>query len=182
MRKIDGPARPWVAVTLFAFSLVVLAVTTLKAFYTIGLLWVPEKQRVRSLELIPLENFFTAETWFAPLFDTVGNIALFIPLGMLAAILVGPVHRRILKVAGMAALFSLLIELSQFIFELGRTDIDDLLFNTLGGLLGAWLATLGGRRWHVFLTAVTGLAVLVFVVLVILGPVLGDPDKVVPTG
>lgn len=156
--------------------------TTLKAFYTIGLLWVPEKQRVRSLELIPLENYVTAETWFAPLFDTVGNIALFIPLGMLATVLLGPVPRGLLKVAGMAALFSLLIELSQFIFELGRTDIDDLMFNTLGGLLGAWLATLGGRRWHLFLTVLTGLAVLVFAILVLLGPVLGDPNQVVPTG
>lgn len=180
MRKTGGPSRSWVAVTLFAFALVVLALTTLKAFFTIGLLWVPDKQRVRSLELIPLENWFTAETWFAPIFDTVGNIALFLPLGMLAAILLGPVRRRILKVTAMAAVFSLLIELSQFSFELGRTDIDDLMFNTLGGMLGAWLATLGGRRWHRFLTIITGLAVLVFVVLVILGPALGDPAEVVP--
>lgn len=180
MRKTDGPSRPWVAVTLSAFALVVLALTTLKAFFTIGLLWVPENQRVRSLELLPLENWFTAETWFAPLFDTVGNIALFIPLGMLAAILLGPVRHRILKIAGMAAVFSLLIELSQFIFELGRTDIDDLMFNTLGGLLGAWLATLGGRRWHIVLTVLAGVAVVIFAVLVILGPALGDPGRVVP--
>lgn len=182
MRETGGPSRPWVAVTLFAFALVVLALTTLKSFFTIGLLWKPENQRVRSLELIPLENWFTSETWFSPVFDTLGNIAFFAPLGMLAAILLGKVRHRVLKVAGLAALFSLVIELTQFAFSLGRTDIDDLVFNTLGGLVGAWLAGLGGKRWHTLLTVLSGLAVVVFVVLVMLGPSLGDPSKVAPTG
>lgn len=180
MRNSAGAFRPWVAVTLLAFALVVLAVTTLKSFYTIGLLWEPENQRVRSLELIPLENYVTANTWFAPVFDTLGNLALFLPIGMLGAVLLDGVRHRVRKVAAMAALFSLFIELTQFIFALGRTDIDDLLTNTLGGLLGAWLATLGGRRWHALLTVVTGLAVLIFAVLVVLGPVIGDPARVTP--
>lgn len=180
MRNSAGAFRPWVAVTLLAFALVVLAVTTLKSFYTIGLLWEPENQRVRSLELIPLENYVTANTWFAPIFDTLGNLALFLPIGMLGAVLLDGARHRIRKVTALAALFSLLIELTQFIFALGRTDIDDLLTNTLGGLAGAWLATLGGRRWHALLTVVTGLAVLVFAALVVLGPVIGDPARVTP--
>ncbi|MGP6174152.1 VanZ family protein [Corynebacterium sp. A21] len=182
MRQTGGPSRPWVAVTLSAFALVVLALTTLKSFFTIGLLWKPENQKVRSLELIPLEDIFTATTWFAPVFDYLGNFSFFVPLGMLTAILLGPVRGRLLKVAGLAALFSLTIELTQFGFELGRTDVDDLMFNTLGGLFGAWLASLGGRKWHTLLTILAGLAVLAFAVLVILGPALGDPSKVVPVG
>lgn len=180
MPKTRGPARPWVALTLTAYALVVLALTTLKAFFTIGMLWRPENQQVRSLELIPFENLVTADSWFAPLFDSLGNIALFLPLGMLGVILLGRTRRRILKVTVTAALFSLVIEISQFLFELGRTDVDDLFFNTLGALLGGWLATLGGRRWHTVLTALAGLAVLIFIVLVILGPSLGDPGRVVP--
>lgn len=182
MRHTEGPSRPWVAVTLGAFALVVLALTTLKSFFTIGLLWKPENQKVRSLELIPLEDLFTSTTWFAPLFDYLGNFSFFLPLGMLTAILLGPTTHRLAKVAGLAALFSLCIETTQLLLELGRTDIDDLIFNTLGGLAGGWLATLGGRHWHTFLTLLTGLAVLVFVVLVALGPALGDPTKVTPTG
>lgn len=180
MPKARGPSRPWVALTLFAYTLVVLALTTLKSFFTIGMLWRPENQQVRSLELIPFENLITADSWFAPLFDSLGNIALFIPLGMLGVILLGETRRRILKVTITAALFSLGIELTQFLFELGRTDVDDLFFNTLGALLGGWLATLGTRRWRTVLTALTGLAVLTFIVLVALGPSLGDPGRVVP--
>lgn len=182
MLKTDGPNRTWVALTLAAFALVVLALTTLKSFFTIGLLWKPENQKVRSLELVPLENIFTSTTWFAPVFDYLGNFSFFVPLGVLTAILLGPVRGRLLKVAGMAALFSLAIELTQLIFELGRTDVDDLMFNTLGGFFGAWLVGLGGRKWHTLLTILAGLAVVVFIVLVILGPSLGDPSKVVTTG
>lgn len=178
MLKRAEPRRIWVSLTLLAFALVVLALTTLKSFFSIGLLWKPENQKVRSLELIPLEDIFAATSWFAPLFDYLGNFAFFVPLGALAAILLGP--GKLWRVAGMAALFSLAIELTQFSFALGRTDIDDLVCNTLGGLFGAWLAGRGGKRWHTLITLLSGLAVLVFLVLVILGPTLGDPTKVVP--
>lgn len=182
MTELPRWYRVWVALTLGGFALVVLALTTLKSFFTIGLLWKPENQRVRSLELIPLENVFTSRSWFAPVFDYLGNFSFFVPLGMLSFILLGRARGRLLKVAGAAALFSLAIELTQLIFGLGRTDIDDLLFNTLGGLFGAWVASWGRRYWHTLLTIVCGLAVAVFAVLVVLGPSLGDPSKVTPVG
>lgn len=187
------PLGPVIA-CLVSYAAVILALTTLKAYFAIGYLWDPANQRVRELRLIPFEHFFTSSTWFGPVFDAVGNLAFFVPFGWLVAIAAerlsvnaadrggrsaapGPV--RTAAVAGLA--FSLCIEITQYICALGRTDVDDLIFNTLGAALGAWIAGLGGRRWRWLLVLVTAAAVVVFVVLVLLGQRLGDPDKVVET-
>lgn len=187
------PLGPVIA-CLLPYAAVVLSLTTLKAFFAIGYLWNPEKQRVRELRLIPFEDFFTAKTWFSPIFDAVGNLAFFVPVGWLVAIAVERIAYNAAARGGRLATlsplrvavwtgfaFSLCIEVSQFIFGLGRTDVDDLIFNTLGAVLGVWLAGLGGRRWRWLLVLVTAAAVVAFVVLVLLGQRLGDPDKVVET-
>ncbi|WP_448854736.1 VanZ family protein [Corynebacterium frankenforstense] len=187
------PLGPVIA-CLLPYAAVILSLTTLKAFFAIGYLWHPEKQRVRELRLIPFEHFFTSSTWFGPIFDAVGNLAFFVPFGWLVAIAVERVAYNAAARGGRLATvnpvriaawtgfaFSLCIEITQFIFALGRTDVDDLIFNTLGAALGAWLAGLGGRWWRWLLVLVTAAAVVTFVVLVLLGQRLGDPDKVVET-
>lgn len=163
----------WWPVTL-GYALVILALTTLKSFFRIGYLWDPANQRVRELHLIPLENWFASSTWFGPVFDTVGNVAFFIPLGWMLAMRLG--RRRAVLIG---ALYSLGIEITQYLGALGRTDVNDLIFNVLGAALGAWIAA---KLPHRLLMWVTGVAVVAFVVLVILGPNLGDPDKIVPVG
>lgn len=69
-----------------------------------------------------------------PLLENIGNIALFIPLGV--ALKCGGV--RDVKKAGFLA--SLLIEVLQFTFALGTFECDDLIHNTLGAVIGAWSA------------------------------------------
>ncbi|MEJ6549430.1 VanZ family protein [Corynebacterium sp. USCH3] len=180
-RAVRTPWRTWVTATLVGYAAVVVALTTLKSFYTIGLLWKPENQRVRELRLMPFGIVGDSSTTFGWVFDILGNVAFFVPLGMLLMILTG----RWRWAVGVAAVFSLGIETTQYIFSLGRTDVTDLICNTVGAAVGAWIACwfsrnpTWSRRWQTVLTTVVGLAVLVFVVLVILGPSLGDPDKVV---
>lgn len=178
---VRTPWRTWVATTLVGYAAVIVALTTLKAFYTIGLLWKPENQRVRELRLVPFGIVTDSSTTFGWVFDILGNLAFFVPFGILLMILSG----RWWWTVGIAAVFSLGIEVSQYIFSLGRTDVTDLICNTAGAAVGAWIAcwfsrnATWSRRWQTVLTTVVGLAVLVFLVLVILGPSLGDPDKVV---
>lgn len=64
------------------------------------------------------------------------NIALFIPLGLLTALLPG---RKPACAAGVSLglLFSVCIETIQLVFSMGTCDIDDIISNTLGALLGA---------------------------------------------
>ena len=67
-----------------------------------------------------------------PLLENVGNVVLFIPLGV--ALKCAGV-RDIKKVGFLA---SLLIEIIQLTFALGTFECDDLIHNTLGAVIGAW--------------------------------------------
>lgn len=76
--------------------------------------------------------------WFL-LIDVVGNITVFVPLGFGLA---GALHQADFRQSiGRAAVggfgLSLLIELSQFALPSRTTDVDDLIFNTLGATVGA---------------------------------------------
>lgn len=68
-------------------------------------------------------------------YHVAGNLAWFVPFGVLAP-LVWPRLRRLSRLTLAAAGLSLGIELGQFILATGATDIDDLLLNTLGAVLG----------------------------------------------
>jgi glycopeptide antibiotics resistance protein len=78
--------------------------------------------------------------WFL-LVDVLGNIIVFIPLGLgLAGILSQTNPRQTMcRTALGGFLFSLTIELTQLTIPTRATDIDDLIFNTLGVTLGALL-------------------------------------------
>lgn len=65
------------------------------------------------------------------------NIILFVPLGLFMPLL-WKRFASLQKVLSISFLFSLAIELSQ-LFNFRTTDIDDLLMNTLGGVLGFYL-------------------------------------------
>ncbi|MDO4761636.1 MAG: VanZ family protein [Corynebacterium sp.] len=146
---------------------VIITLTTLKSFFSIGGLWVPQRQRVRILELQPFDLFFHSHNWFAPLFDTIGNIGFFIPFGMMTAVLLARHNHRIIKATGYSTLFSLFIESSQYIFALGRTDIDDLWCNTLGGFLGASIVTAFGHSAHRLWTSIAVATSGIFIALLL---------------
>lgn len=160
--------------SLAAYSCVVVALTMLKSFYRIGYLWDPANQSRRGLSLVPFHEVADAQSVFAPLFGYGGNIAFFVPVGVLAYVVFGRAGRAI----AFGAAFSLLMETAQYVFALGLTDVDDLITNTLGAALGAGVAVLAGPRFH-RVWVVLGYAVaLVFAGLVLAGERLGDPDKV----
>lgn len=172
--------RPAVAAfALVAYCAVMISLTMLKAFFVIGLLWRPEAQRERSLELVPFAEFVEGGSWFGPLFGAVGNIAFFVPFGVLLYVLVHRRLRPVWTVTAAGAALSLAVEVLQYAFSLGRTDVGDLLFNTLGAALGAGVARALGPRWHPLWVGLALTLAAVFAVLVALGPRLGDPSKVV---
>lgn len=67
-------------------------------------------------------------------YNVLGNLIWFMPLGFLMPLLEG--KWGILKTVGIGALISIAIEILQFICVTGISDIDDVIFNTLGTLLG----------------------------------------------
>lgn len=64
------------------------------------------------------------------IYHTVGNMAWFVPLGMLLR------RKRALWAVLAGAALSAGIELMQYLLMTGMTDIDDVIFNTLGTLIG----------------------------------------------
>jgi Glycopeptide antibiotics resistance protein len=68
-----------------------------------------------------------------------GNVVTFVPAGLYCMILycskAKPAWRAFIAVL----LASLSIEVIQFIFRTGATDVDDVILNVFGGLLGIWL-------------------------------------------
>ncbi len=98
----------------------------------------------RHVNLVPgasLGELFSAD--YRNAFENVvGNLALFLPLGFFAIVVTG---WRVLKVTLVAAAFSAFIELTQLALGDRWVDVDDLLLNTTGALVGAVVATWAKR-------------------------------------
>ena len=90
----------------------------------------------RSLNLVPFKVF--QETWGMPepkkIAQTAANIVMFVPLGFMMPVAFQRM-RGFGKTALSLALFSFAIEFTQY-FTGRSADIDDLMLNTLGGILG----------------------------------------------
>ena len=73
--------------------------------------------------------------WFGVSLNLFGNVICFIPLGFVLPILS---HRKwgMIRITFVSFFASLAIELTQLVTKLGSCDVDDIIMNTLGGLLG----------------------------------------------
>lgn len=72
------------------------------------------------------------------LYNLIGNIVLFMPFGFILRY--KDSRFTSLFIIAMACVFSCTIEVFQYIFICGITDIDDVLLNTLGAYLGCVIA------------------------------------------
>jgi len=94
--------------------------------------------KIRSLNLIPFAYITRAH-----LDETLFNIVAFIPLGILLNVRYKRTDfwRKLVYIGA----FSIVIEITQFIFAIGRTDINDVITNTLGGLIGLLMYRLASK-------------------------------------
>lgn len=77
--------------------------------------------------------------------NLLGNIAAFVPFGFYVPML----RKRVDNIPGIllcSAGFSLLVETLQLVFRVGAFDVDDIILNTLGGILGYLLFSYGYKR------------------------------------
>jgi len=104
--------------------------------YLLVLIWVilfklhfsfAEMDRARIINLIPFQGPGIGA-------DEIYNVLFFIPFGIYICMLKNK-WSFIIKITTIICL-SLSLEILQFIFAIGRTDITDLLCNTLGGITG----------------------------------------------
>lgn len=113
--------------------------------YVLALIWIillklqfsfTEIDRVRSINLIPLQGSVIING-IVSLNEIFDNIIVFIPFGIYINMLKNK-WSFIQKVLPIISV-SLTFEVLQFIFAIGRTDITDLLGNTLGGIIGIFI-------------------------------------------
>jgi glycopeptide antibiotics resistance protein len=102
--------------------------------------WIPLGEHGWALTCLIQNSCFSQRRalWFV-LIDVIGNVVVFIPLGFGLA---GALHqtnlRQTFRLATLGGFgLSLLIELSQLAIPSRTTDVDDLIFNTLGAAIGA---------------------------------------------
>ncbi|MFB8368105.1 VanZ family protein [Pseudarthrobacter sp. NPDC055928] len=100
-------------------------------------------------ELATLLRFLHAQgipTWFNYKFvEASANLILFVPLGVVAS-LAFP-DKRWWQIGAFGLIVSGLMELGQLLFLPDRSaTLQDLVTNTVGALIGAWLAVAGRRR------------------------------------
>lgn len=101
---------------------------------------------VARLELVPFwkfEGIFHHDRWM-DLWEILLNIAFFIPVGLLAAVLFCR-HGRWWVPVALGCLLSVCIELTQLLARCGYCEVDDVMNNTLGAALGAGLVWLIDR-------------------------------------
>ncbi|AGF73749.1 hypothetical protein A605_13765 [Corynebacterium halotolerans YIM 70093 = DSM 44683] len=169
------PARLVYLVTAGLVALTILFLTLLKSSFSIGGLWNAAAHNRRSIDLIPFNGFIDPPVWYGPITNTLGNAAMFVPVGVLVVLLWGTVARTditarasrrrvLLRVALIGGMGSLAIEVAQFVFARGYSDVDDLILNTAGATLGAWLTlrlNAEGRRYVLGLIWASCLVILV---------------------
>ena len=92
----------------------------------------PFKEKLQNLKTINSNDLSMHKDFFMDLF---GNIFLFIPFP-LALIWLFSIKMTNIKIFILLVLTSASIEVLQFIFNKGVSDIDDIILNTIGGFLG----------------------------------------------
>ena len=113
--------------------------------------------RIEEINVIPLwgilDLFLTADGWegikFA-LINVIGNVLLFCPLGFLLPLL-WEKYAKWWKTLAAGAGLSVLIECTQ-LFLIRGTDVDDVLLNSLGALIGYGAYRLAGnpnKTWEI---------------------------------
>ena len=117
-------------------------VTILFLIYLALLVWIilfklqfsiSDLDKIRSINLIPFH--YDKEIGVAfHLTEVLENVLIFVPMGIYLQMLMPKVklYAKIMMIAGT----SFLLETTQYVLAIGRSDITDVLTNTAGGLLG----------------------------------------------
>lgn len=90
------------------------------------------------IDLIPFQSIFGYlfdGRWFDFVYLFFGNILWFVPFG----VYLSTKGQKLRWVTLWTFLLSLSIELLQFVFSSGYSDVEDLILNTLGGMVGYFL-------------------------------------------
>ena len=92
-----------------------------------------------SLELRPFYSFVMAKTQPEMYRTVFMNVLLYVPFGVFLSYTISRKHKAMSVIITVisALIISVCVEAMQYVYSLGRCEIDDVIFNTLGALWGA---------------------------------------------
>ena len=145
MPQVMKPQRSISVPVAIALSTIIIVLVTLgKPFVDIPGVVDGSAHAIRSIDAQLFDGFDRPNYWYAPWTNSLGNTALFMPL----AASIYARTKSFIAAVGASFFGSMGIEITQYVFALGYTDIDDIFFNTLGGVLGAGALALIPQREH----------------------------------
>ena len=126
---------------IFLIYIVFLLKIVIFKYYSIAdVLNLKSDSMFRSLNIVPFQtvkDFINSggENFLWAFSNILGNIAIFMPLGYLLPLLFLKIN-NIYKVLSISLCLSITFEILQYTLYLGSADIDDIILNTLGGIIG----------------------------------------------
>lgn len=137
------------------------------------------RDSIRSVNLIPfdsIKNFIMVDNGIGGIriidMNIWGNILMFIPAGIY--LILQHTTKSITKNLLYIFLFSLFIEVVQYIFTIGATDVDDVILNVAGGLIGLMIYKIAEKvfknEWKIkiaisLLSLIVGLPIIILVTI-----------------
>ncbi|MFB5663080.1 VanZ family protein [Alteribacillus sp. HJP-4] len=85
---------------------------------------------------------YYSSSWVTPLRILGGNVIMFLPFGIILLSLLKSGWKNIFIVIGCSFTLSVGIETCQFLFTHRVANVDDVMLNTLGGLIGAMVTSI----------------------------------------
>lgn len=138
--------------------------------------------QMRSVNLVPfqsIKSYLFVDNGFGTIrlidMNIWGNILMFVPLGVYLSTLFP--KKAWQKLFGLTVLTSLVIEIIQYLASLGSSDIDDIILNSLGGLIGIGCYHLLNKlthheektaKWVTIISGVIGIPIILLDILLLI--------------
>ncbi|MDO4912099.1 MAG: VanZ family protein [Lactobacillus sp.] len=134
-RSLKSEFSVWLLV--FYLLLVMFGTVFRDAYFPTQMTWYFNRP-LSDINFIPFEmtvKLFHGESLVDFVYNSFGNVLCFLPLGILLPITF-KYYRKFNRIIITGMLFSLIIESLQFVLMTGVSDIDDIIFNTIGAAIG----------------------------------------------
>ena len=86
-------------------------------------------------EIKRFKGMLNGDMWYQAVINLAGNVICFVPIGLVLP-LTGYYWKHFHRVFVFTITFSLVIEFTQLICKVGSFDVDDIILNTIGGVVG----------------------------------------------
>ncbi len=97
----------------------------------------------RTLAIIPFQSimkYYNSGNLWASVLNVIGNVVIFIPFGVYLKLYTK--NKSSKKAITTVFWTSLIVEVVQFVLDIGIADIDDIILNAIGGIIGVWVYNL----------------------------------------